>query len=784
MTTLQMMSEEELRHADTEEGAGFGSLDTERGPLPLEAMAVDAKIDGLVFELALKQTFVNVLGDPMEATYIFPLPDRAAVSRFRMEVAGRVVEGVIKERGEAREQYDRAIAAGHRAAITEEERPGVFTIRVGNIMPGEQAVVRLTLTGPLPFDAGEATFRFPLVVAPRYVPGAPLEGGSVGAGTAVDTDAVPDASRITPPVLLPGFPNPVRLSLTVELSDAGLGLSDVRSSLHAVDERAGAGRRRIELRPGERLDRDFILRWRLGQEAVQTSLLVRRDEGREEGTFMLTVVPPATLSRSTKPRDVVFVLDRSGSMGGWKMVAARRAVGRMVDTLTERDRFTVIAFDHAMESPDGFSVLEQASDRNRFRAVEFLAGIEARGGTEMARPLESAADLLAGGYEDRERVIVLATDGQVGNEDQILRMLGRKIKNVRVFCVGIDRAVNGGFLKRLATLGGGLSELVESEDRLDEVMDRVHRRIGTPVLTELALSPRGLDVDRDSVVPHRLPDLFAGAPVVITGRFKGPSEGAIGVAGKDARGGAFEATLWARASASDAVTRVWARGRVRDLEDRYVITRAAGLEKEIVRTSIRFSVLCRFTAFVAVDEAERVNPSGSLRQVVQPVNAPSGWDMFASAGAPGSGGRSKKRSMTLQGMAPPAPCRAAPSPMEMSLDALDLDDGPAELEEAAKAEPAPVLVPVDLAPYRRRVTALLERMRQADTPEEALRLCLEELRIIVADMRAAGAPDAELAVLAAIVGAWCTDAGELDRTTRALERFAGRPPARRTAFWR
>lgn len=775
MTTLQMMSEEELYNEGGADDAGFGSLETERGVLPLEAMSVKARIDGLVAELSVHQTFVNVLGEPMEATYVFPLPDRAAVTSFRMEVAGRVVEGVIKERGEARQQYEQAIAEGHRAAITEEDRPGVFTIRVGNIMPGERAAVRLSLTGPIPFDEGEATFRFPLVVAPRYIPGTPLEGRSVGDGTSLDTDAVPDASRITPPVLLPGFPNPVQLSLSVELAEGGLDVSNVRSSLHAVEERTGGGRRLIELRPGERLDRDFILRWQLGREAVQTSLLSRRDEEADEGTFMLTLVPPVSLSRSTKPRDVVFVLDRSGSMGGWKMVAARRAVARMVDTLGERDRFTVIAFDDCMETPPRFSVLESANNRNRFRAVEFLAGIDARGGTEMAQPLQRAADLLAGGYDDRERVILLVTDGQVGNEDQILRMLGQRIRNVRIFCVGIDRAVNGAFLKRLATLGGGLSELVESEDRLDESMDRIHRRIGTPVLTELALAPTGLDVERDSIVPHRLPDLFAGAPVSITGRFRGPADGAVRISGRDAAGTPFEETIRARPTTNDAVTRIWARGRVRDLEDRYVITRALDLEKAIVRTSIRFSVLCRFTAFVAVDEAERVNPSGDLRRVMQPVDAPSGWDMFGSATpARGGGGLRRKMSMRAQGMAPPPPARPAP--------ALMLDEMEADLEVApAKEEGGPVL---DLTPYRRRVEALLERMRKAPTPEESLRLCLEELRDLVEEMQAAGAPATELALLAAIVDAWRTDPSELDRTTRALERFAGKPSLRDAAFWR
>ena len=217
---------------------GFGALETERGRLPLVALHVRARVSGVVAATEVVQTFANTTGVAIEATYIFPLPDRAAVHRFRMEVAGRVVEGIVDERGAARAEYDRAIAAGHRAAIAEEERAGVFTLRVGNLMPGERATVRLSLVGPLPIDDGEVTFQFPLVVAPRYIPGAVLGGDQAGLGLADDTDLVPDASRISPPVRLPGLPNPVRLALEVAFDDAAS--AGLASSLHAVTTAADA----------------------------------------------------------------------------------------------------------------------------------------------------------------------------------------------------------------------------------------------------------------------------------------------------------------------------------------------------------------------------------------------------------------------------------------------------------------------------------------------------------------------------------------------------------------
>ncbi len=650
---LQPMTDEMMRAVTVPSTDGFGALETEKGVLPLQALDVQTRIDGLLAEMQLTQTFVNTHAEPLEATYIFPLPDRAAVTRFRLEVAGRVVEGELKERAAARQEYDQAIKEGHRAAITEEERPGVFTMRVGNLPPNETAKVMLTLTGPLPYSDGEATFRFPLVVAPRYIPGTPLPGANVGAGVANDTNAVPDASRITPPVLLPGYPNPVRLSLAVEFAPSALAPSALRSSLHAVVEETTEKGRRLVVQPGERLNRDFILRFRIGEEKIVTALSLQPDADGKEGTFLLTLVPPASgPGAAAKPRDVVFVLDRSGSMAGWKMVAARRALARMVDTLTDQDRFTVYAFDDTIETPTDFAgnKLVAATNRNRFQAVEFLAKIDARNGTEMAQPLTQGVtelNALAGDRKtlaERDRILVLVTDGQVGNEDQILRDLGKQLKNVRVFTLGVDQAVNEAFLRRLADLGGGASRLVESEERLDEVMDDVHRHLGTAVLTNLRVEPAGLAFVPGSIVPSRMPDLFAGSPLTIMGRYTGSPQGALALQARDAAGKMWQAEIKANRATSAAPATVWARGRLRDLEDRYVVANDPALSKEIVATSLRFGVLCRFTAFVAVDRSSVVNPGGQLHGIVQPVEEPQGWEMgstllaCAAAAADGDAG--------------------------------------------------------------------------------------------------------------------------------------------------
>ncbi|KAB2350833.1 VIT domain-containing protein [Actinomadura rudentiformis] len=686
---------------------GLGALATDKGNLPLDSVDVHAAITGLAAGIEVVQGFRNPFDVPLEATYIFPLPDRAAVTAMRMEAADRVIEGMLKERGQARQDYDDAIAAGKRAAIAEEERPDVFTMRVGNILPGERVTIRLTLNQPLPYEDDAATFRFPLVVAPRFIPGAPLDDAPAGNGVSPDTDAVPDASRISPPVLLPGFPNPVRMSVTTDIDPAGLPLTEIRSALHVVAESrqngesretGQGGRTTVRLQPGERLNRDFILRLAYapqdgGDEAVALALTPDESEEKDdtgedtfagEGTFTLTVLPSGASQR--RSRDVVLILDRSGSMHGWKMIAARRAAARIVDTLTGDDRFAVLSFDNVIERPRDLDTgLSPATDRNRFRAVEHLASVQARGGTQMLQPLEEACTLLADSANDR--VIVLITDGQVGNEDQILRHLAPRLRGVRVHTVGIDRAVNAGFLRRLAADGEGRCELVESEDRLDEAMEHIHHRIGAPIATDLTLHPEGLELVPDTVAPRRLGALFPGVPLVISGRYRGASpSGALTV-----RGVASDRTPWEQTAAGtvtkDAATAaVWARAHLRDLEDRYAVDGGDDLERRIVDTSLRFGVLCRFTAFVAVDSRVVAEREGSPHQVVQPVEMPDGWGAEAAM-APGDSMR-----LAAPGAALPMAYGSAPLSAQGSAPAADLFGAPLA-PPAAGAPPAAPAAP-------------------------------------------------------------------------------------------
>ena len=466
-----------------------------------------------------------------------------------------------------------------------------------------------------------------------------------------------------------------------------------------------------------------------------------------------------------------MLLDRSGSMAGWKMVAARRALARMIESLTERDRFTVFAFDDALETPpvcgDG---LVPATDHNRFRAAEWLDAIDARGGTEMAGPLDSAVAQLS---DERDRVLVLVTDGQVGNEDQILQLLGKRLRGIRIFTLGVDRAVNEAFLKRLAALGGGCCDVVESEDRLDGVMDKLQRRIGAPVLTGLSLEAEGIELEADSLVPGRVPDLFDGVPLLVSGRYRGV-EGTVRLRATDEAGREVVHTLAGRVSRQPALARIWARGRLRELEDRWVIgvESPAALEQQIVALSLKYGVLCRFTAFVAVDRSAVVNEGGQQQRLIQPVEPVEGWaalevEALANTGVCGAASVSccalEEDSETAYRADFQAPEEQSVADAPPSVGGLR-KDGEVRARRAMRGYAAPKSPGVigrtlerlfgghatkstmpaeptaDLAAYRQRAKGLLAALQADADANHALGVLRVNLQALVDDLRSIGAP--------------------------------------------
>lgn len=718
-----MTTQERVTLSDTQEERrrSFGELsvvrDGRRARLPLSAVRISARAADRVAEVTVSQTFVNPLAEALEAVYTFPLSGGAAVRRCELRVAGRTVAAKLKERGEARQAYQEALAAGKRASLLEADRGDVFTLQVGNLPPGETAEVVLVYSEPLPyFEDGTAELRLPLVVAPRYIPGTPLEREAVGTGVEWDSDQVPDASRISPPRLAPGFDPKVALSIEVELPEGGL--SDLSCSQHAV--RLAGGKVALS-RQDEPLDRDFVLRWRLASDAVRPSLVRTKD-----GYAMLTLVSPRKPGFAGLPRDVVFLLDRSGSMRGVKMPSAARACSILLGTLGPRDRFAICAFDNVNEWL-GRELLP-ADEAGLARGDAFLRSIEARGGTEMGSGLKEALGLVAQrGETARAGVVVLITDGQVGQEAAVFSAVQQDLGESRIFAVGIDTAVNEAFLRRLAALGGGTATCCVPGSALEEALAGIGREIGEPLVTELKVE------GAQETAPERLPDLFAGRAATVFFKAKGP----VKVTGRFADGKPFSATLKPKTVELGAVEHLWARGRIADLEDRFRL--GEDVRARILKLSLEHSVLCRFTAYVAVDDRQTDVVPEERRTLVQPVQMPARW------AAPGHMPMGMSLPMGGAASGQPAAPRAAPVPdvdrkefarllAELS-KRLDEAGGDVERGRVPEAEP-----------IERARAALMKALSGSAAGErlgQLQRLLRGILRELVAALRAKGATSAD-----------------------------------------
>jgi len=676
----------------------LGSLcvtrDEKRARLPLAGVRVTARVADRVAEISMEQKFHNPFTEALEAVYIFPLPGGSAVSAFELKVGGRVIKGVVKERDEARRTYAEAIQQGKRAALLEQDRDDIFTVQVGNLPPGQEVSVRLVTSERLPFfEDGTTELRLPLLVAPRYIPGNALPRDPVGDGVEWDTDQVPDASRITPPRLAPGFDPRVALGIEVEIADGAL--SDLACSQHAVKMASG----KISLSTqDELLDRDFILRWKLAGDRVRTTLLTTKD-----GVGMLSILPPKRDGFLGLARDVVFVLDRSGSMSGVKMTSAARACSLLLATLGPRDRFAITAFDDSTEwFSDGKFV--KADEAGIEAGEKFLRTIDARGGTELDPAMGETLDLIGRrkNAEGRVPVVVILTDGQVGNESAVFQRIQKEGGDTRIFTVGIDTAVNEAFLKRLSSLGGGTCTCVVPGEALEDALRGIGREIGAPLVVDVKVE------GAEDLAPARVPDLFAGRAATVFLRVK--KGRTVTVTGTYADGKSFKETVKAREIELPAVAHLWARTRVTDLEDRFRLGETA-LKQDIVDLAVKHTLLTRFTSFVVVDESEVVNKSGEVHKVVQPVHLPAKWEAEEkckeSAGAPMG---------ACASMAPPPPppapmaCKPAPR-MRSAKKLFGLFGG--KDDEAICEEPTPTVTDAERKSFEKAVAALRKALEAA-----------------------------------------------------------------------
>lgn len=609
---------------------GSGSLEAsdqsgkQLGLCPLKHTDVQADISGYVARVKVEQEFTNPFSEPIEAVYTFPLSHTAAVDEMTMQIGNRTIVGKILKRDDAMKAYKEAKREGKSAAKLDEERPNIFTQSVANIPPHSTIKIQITYSDLLAYHSGKYSFVYPMVVGPRYMPGSPI--GAQGSGTEPDTSRVPDASLLSPPA----SPQHTRaghdIALKVNL-DAGVTFTDVKSDLHKITtDQIAPNKAVIQLQPSDRIpNRDFVLSWAVGGEQVKSGYLTHKDGS--TGYFTMMLVPPAKPSQQQiNPRELVFIVDRSGSQSGLPLQKARETMLYILDHLNPRDTFQVMSFSNGIELL--FAKPQPVSADTIDEAKKYVANLQADGGTEMMQAVEIANEMPAADH--RLRVFAIMTDGYIGDDKQVIDFVKTTRAKSRWFAFGTGNSVNRYLIDGIANHGGGEAEYVLLNSSSEKVAKDFHDKLSSPVLTDVAIKFEGLDVAE--INPKILNDVWAEKPLYITGKYTKPGKGTVilkGIRGGEPYEQKMEVDLPAANASNPSLPSVWARSEVSELmhssEDQAGQVPPA-IQKQVENLGLQYHLLTKFTSFVAVDNSEnRVTPA--LRSTQVTVETPDGVSM-------------------------------------------------------------------------------------------------------------------------------------------------------------
>lgn len=589
---------------------------------PQQQTRVAINIRGPIARTTVTQEFSNPSNNWVEAIYAFPLPEGCAVDSLHMIIGDRIIEGEIHEKAEAKKIYTQAKREGRRASLLEQERPNLFTTSVANIPPQASIEIRIGYQQILSPEENRYHLRFPTVIGPRYIPGVPTGPVAPGPGWATPTWQVPDACRITPPLLPPGLAKVNPFEIEIDL-DAGAPLSVLESPSHQL---------RINRTPGSRIstislagdreiaDRDFILEWEIRTtDQPQASVFHQSFEGRDY--LMVLAMPPHEKNNDIRiPRESIFVIDTSGSMGGASIRQAREALLVALDRLSPGDRFNVISFSN---SPRLLFPASVAAGGDRLaEARSWVSRLQAGGGTNILPALDCALD------DDEAdsptlRQVVFLTDGSVGNENQLFAFIKNHLGRSRLFTIGIGSAPNSHFMEQAAHFGRGSYTYIGRVDEIAEKMQNLFAKIENPVLGNIQLDFG----DREAEFwPPRIPDLYLGEPVLVTAELDSlPPEIVIS--------GDTGAAPWAMhlktgaESKGSSIHRLWAREKIKSLSGRLLSSPSdETLKQEITTLALHHHLISKYTSLVAVDVTP-IRPTGEkLEKAAIPTNLPRGWD--------------------------------------------------------------------------------------------------------------------------------------------------------------
>lgn len=585
------------------------SSDPALDPLPLKSTKVDVRISGVIANVTVTQHYRNEGQRAIEARYVFPGSTGAAVHALRVRLGERLIEARIRERQQARSEYEKAKSEGRTTALLEQERPNVFAMNVGNILPNDDVMVELQYTELIAPSERKYQFVFPTVVGPRYT----------GFGSASSDPARNTAFPATPyhPA---GIASSVKFELDVRF-DSPLPVSDIASTSHTIRQN-GVGRRvRVRLddsRPAD--DRDFILDYRLAGERTASGLKLY--QGTEENFFLAIVEPPKIIRPADiSPRDYVFVVDISGSMHGFPLDTAKELLRNLIGGLKPSDTFNVMLFAGSNRMLHESSV--PATFENVQAALLMLNRQAGGGGTELVPALRRIVALPK--TPEVSRTVIVVTDGYVSVENEVFALIRRNLGTANLFAFGIGSSVNRHLIEGMARAGQGESFVVTQPQEAARQAERLRSMIEAPVLTRLQASFTGIDAYE--VEPAVLPDVLGGRPVVVMGKWRpvkpGKTIASLTISGHQASG-PWKQIVSTSGADSDAIElqKLWARSRIRQLSDEEALNGNAEMKPAITRLGLQYSLLTQYTSFIAVDRV--VRREGPLTTVDQPSPMPAG----------------------------------------------------------------------------------------------------------------------------------------------------------------
>ena len=579
------------------------------GACPLKHTAVNVDISGFVARVRVVQEFENNFTFPIEALYTFPLSQNGAVDEMTMLIGKRTVRGKILKREEARKVYEAAKAEGKTAALLDQQRPNIFTQSVANVMPGESVKIEISYVETLKYEDGAYEFVFPMVVGPRYMPA-----------------SVTDAAKIAPPIAADRAGHDVSVNVNL---NAGVPVESIRSSSHQIEQlNYSPNVARVSLRNEKVIpNKDFVLRYDVTGKRIEDAVIAHRSA--RGGFFTMILQPPDIPAPEDRtPKEIVFVLDTSGSMYGFPIDKAKEAMKLSLDGLYPEDNFNLITF--AGDTHVLFEEPVPATQANIETARAFLDEHRGGGGTEMMKAIKAALD--PSDSKEHLRVVCFMTDGYVGNENEIIAEVQRHPK-ARVFSFGVGDSVNRFLLDKMAEAGRGEVEYVALNDDGSRAAKRFYERVRTPMLTDISIDWNGMPVS--DVYPSNPGDLFSAKPVIVTGRFAGGRKGSIKLKGNIA-GQPYEreiaVSLPDAEPANDSLASLWARMRIDQLSGELLNSPSAdALTKQITDLGLEFRLMTQFTSFVAV-ENRVVNQNGQPVTVEVPIEIPNGVNINTAVG--------------------------------------------------------------------------------------------------------------------------------------------------------